>query len=58
MFAIGTASALGSWLIGLPDVLVLAVLAGLLEAVPMVGGACRYSCHIHRPPYSYSLTGT
>jgi predicted PurR-regulated permease PerM len=37
MLVIGTASALGYWLIGLPDVLVLAVLAGLLEAVPMVG---------------------
>jgi predicted PurR-regulated permease PerM len=37
MLVIGTASALGYWLIGLPNVLVLAVLAGLLEAVPMVG---------------------
>lgn len=37
MVAIGAASALGYWLIGLPNVLVLAVLAGLLEAVPMVG---------------------
>lgn len=37
MVAIGTASALGYWLIGLPNVLGLAVLAGLLEAVPMVG---------------------
>ncbi len=37
MLAIGIASALGYWLIGLPHVLVLAVLAGLFEAVPMVG---------------------
>lgn len=37
MVAIGAASALGYWLIGLPNVLVLAVLAGLLEAVPMIG---------------------
>ena len=37
MLAIGTATALGYWLIGLPNILVLAVLAGLLEAVPMVG---------------------
>ena len=37
MLAIGTASAFGYWLIGLPDILVLAVLAALLEAIPMVG---------------------
>lgn len=37
MLAIGIASALGYWLIGLPNVLALAVLAGLLEAVPMIG---------------------
>ena len=37
MLAIGSASALGYWLIGLPHVFVLAVLAGVLEAVPMVG---------------------
>jgi len=37
MAAIGTASAIGYALIGLPNVLVLAVLAGLLEAVPLIG---------------------
>lgn len=37
MLAIGIASAVGYWLIGLPNVLALAVLAGLLEAVPMIG---------------------
>ena len=37
MLAIGIASALGYWLIGLPNVLALAVMAGLLEAVPMIG---------------------
>ncbi len=37
MLAIGTASAVGYWLIGLPNVIALAVLAGLLEAVPMIG---------------------
>lgn len=37
MLVIGAASALGYWFIGLPHILVLAVLAGVLEAVPMVG---------------------
>ncbi|MEW6297810.1 MAG: AI-2E family transporter, partial [Thermodesulfobacteriota bacterium] len=37
MLAIGVASAAGYALIGLPNVLALAVLAGLLEAVPLVG---------------------
>jgi predicted PurR-regulated permease PerM len=37
MLAIGSLSAVGYWLIGLPNVLVLATLAGLLEAVPIVG---------------------
>ena len=37
MLAIGVASGLGYFLIGLPNVLVLAVLAGLLEAVPLIG---------------------
>jgi predicted PurR-regulated permease PerM len=37
MLAIGVASAIGYAVIGLPNVLVLAVLAGLLEAVPLVG---------------------
>jgi predicted PurR-regulated permease PerM len=39
MLAIGVASGIGYALIGLPNVVVLAVLAGLLEAVPMVGPA-------------------
>ena len=37
MLSIGAASALGYALIGLPNVLALAVLAGLLEAVPLIG---------------------
>ncbi len=37
MLCIGAASAVGYALIGLPNVLALAVLAGLLEAVPMIG---------------------
>lgn len=37
MLVIGVASGLGYLLIGLPNVLVLAVLAGLLEAVPVIG---------------------
>jgi predicted PurR-regulated permease PerM len=37
MLAIGVASGIAYWLIGLPNVFVLAVLAGLLEAVPMIG---------------------
>ena len=37
MLFIGAASALGYALIGLPNVLALAVLAGLLEAVPLIG---------------------
>jgi predicted PurR-regulated permease PerM len=37
MLTIGSLSAVGYWLIGLPNVLVLATLAGLLEAVPIVG---------------------
>jgi predicted PurR-regulated permease PerM len=37
MLAIGAASAIGYALIGLPNVLALAVLAGLLEAVPLIG---------------------
>ena len=37
MLAIGAGSAFGYALIGLPNVLALAVLAGLLEAVPMIG---------------------
>jgi predicted PurR-regulated permease PerM len=39
MLSIAAASALGYALIGLPNVLALAVLAGLLEAVPMIGPA-------------------
>jgi predicted PurR-regulated permease PerM len=37
MLSIGASSALGYALIGLPNVLALGVLAGLLEAVPMIG---------------------
>lgn len=37
MLSVGAASALGYALIGLPHVLALAVLAGLLEAVPLIG---------------------
>jgi AI-2E family transporter len=37
MLAIGVASAIGYVLIGLPHVLALAVLAGLFEAVPLIG---------------------
>lgn len=37
MLSIGAASAVGYAFIGLPNVLVLAALAGLLEAVPLVG---------------------
>lgn len=37
MLVIGGASALGYFFIGLPNVLVLAVIAGLLEIVPLVG---------------------
>lgn len=37
MLVIGVASAIGYALIGLPHVLVLGVLAGLLEAVPLIG---------------------
>jgi predicted PurR-regulated permease PerM len=37
MIAIGVASAIGYAVIGLPNVLVLGVLAGLLEAVPLIG---------------------
>lgn len=37
MLAIGAASAVGYALIGLPNILALGVLAGLLEAVPLVG---------------------
>ena len=37
MLIIGVASGLGYWFIGLPNVLVLAVLAGLMEAVPIIG---------------------
>ena len=37
MLFVGAASALGYALIGLPNVLALAVLAGLLEAVPLIG---------------------
>jgi predicted PurR-regulated permease PerM len=37
MLAIGAGSGLGYALIGLPNVLALAILAGLLEAVPMIG---------------------
>ncbi len=37
MLAIGVVSAVGYWAIGLPNVLVLAVLAGLCEAVPLIG---------------------
>jgi hypothetical protein len=37
MLAIGVASGIAYWLIGLPNVFVLALLAGLLEAVPMIG---------------------
>jgi predicted PurR-regulated permease PerM len=37
MLAVGAASGAGYFLIGLPNALTLAVLAGLLEAVPMLG---------------------
>ncbi len=37
MVAVGVASAIGYALVGLPNVLALAVLAGMLEAVPMLG---------------------
>lgn len=37
MLIVGVVSGIGYKLIGLPNVLVLAVLAGLLEAIPMVG---------------------
>lgn len=37
MLAVGAASGVGYFLIGLPNALTLAVLAGLLEAVPMLG---------------------
>ena len=37
MLSVGVASALGYALIGLPNVLALAVVAGLLEAVPLIG---------------------
>ena len=37
MLAIGVVSAIGYFLIGLPHVLALAVLAGLFEAVPLIG---------------------
>jgi predicted PurR-regulated permease PerM len=37
MLTIGAASAIGYALIGLPNILALAVLAGLLEAVPLIG---------------------
>lgn len=37
MLVIGALSALGYWLIGLPNVVMLAVLAGLLEAIPIIG---------------------
>jgi hypothetical protein len=37
MLIVGVASAVGYLVIGLPNVLVLAVLAGLLEAIPMIG---------------------
>lgn len=37
MLVIGAASGVGYWLIGLPNVLVLAVLAGLFEAIPVIG---------------------
>jgi len=37
MLAIGVASAVGYFVIGLPNVLVLAILAGLFEAVPLIG---------------------
>lgn len=37
MLVIGAASGVGYWLIGLPNVLVLGVLAGLLEAIPIIG---------------------
>ena len=37
MLSIGAASAIGYALIGLPNVLALSVLAGLLEAVPLIG---------------------
>jgi predicted PurR-regulated permease PerM len=37
MLAIGVVSGLGYFLIGLPHVLMLAVLAGLMEAVPLLG---------------------
>lgn len=37
MLVIGMASAIGYFLIGLPNVLVLAVLAGLFEVVPLLG---------------------
>ena len=37
MLAIAVASGIAYWLIGLPNVFVLAMLAGLFEAVPMIG---------------------
>jgi predicted PurR-regulated permease PerM len=37
MLIVGSLSAIGYWLIGLPNILVLATLAGLLEAVPILG---------------------
>ena len=37
MLAIGVMSGLGYWALGLPNPLLLAVLAGLLEIVPMIG---------------------
>jgi predicted PurR-regulated permease PerM len=37
MVAVGVASGVGYWAIGLPNVLALAALAALLEAVPLVG---------------------
>jgi hypothetical protein len=37
MLLVGIISGIGYYLIGLPNVLVLAVLAGLLEAVPLIG---------------------
>ena len=39
MLSIRVASALGYWLIGLPNVPVVAVLAGLLEVLPIIGPA-------------------
>ncbi len=37
MLTMGAASAIGYWLIGLPNVFVVAVLAGLFEALPIIG---------------------